>query len=66
MTETAYSPFYAVLLGTVLGVAALLPFQAVQNVTATKQCQQKAETHRLVALDGFWGESRHCVDRRYL
>ena len=52
--------------GAVLGIATCLPIQAVQNVSATRSCKQQTQTHKLVEVRSFWGESKHCVDRRYL
>ncbi len=66
MKDSLAIPLSAVVFGVVLGIAGTLPLQAVQNVSATRHCQQQQQTHKLVSVRGFWGDSLHCVDRLYL
>lgn len=66
MNDNILLPYAAIMFGAVLGIAACLPIQAVQNVSATVQCKRETQTHKLVSVRNFWGDSKHCVQRRYL
>ena len=64
MKDSILFPFSAVFFGAVLGIAACLPIQAVQNVSAARRCEQKT-SHQLVSVRNFWGDSLHCVHRDF-
>ena len=65
-----HNPFSAILIGAVLGFAALAPVQALMNERAIERCKVKeaAGTHQLVSYqeDAFVGTAFACIDRRYL
>ena len=66
MTDSILYPFSAIFFGAVLGVAACLPLQAAMNVQQTRHCNANTETHKLIDGRNFWGDTKHCIDRRYL
>ena len=66
MKESALLPISAVMFGVVLAVAGGLPIQAAMNVYETRQCKEHTQSHKLITVRGFWGDTKHCVDRRYL
>ena len=66
MFNSIAAPFSAIFFGVVLGIAAGLPIQASMNEYAGRKCQAFKSTHQLVSTRGFWGETKHCIDRRYL
>lgn len=65
MTERTFSPWSAVFFGVVLAVAGGLPITAAMNVYETRQCKDNTQS-KLIHVTGFWGDTKHCVDRRYL
>ena len=66
MRYSIATPLSAIFFGVVLGIAGGLPIQVTLNGYATSQCKAKTYTHQLVSARGFWGDTKHCVDRRYL
>jgi len=66
MKDSILYPYSAIFFGIVLGIAAGVPVQATLNGYESTQCKAKTYTHQLVSARGFWGESKHCIDRRYL
>ena len=66
MLNSIAAPFSAIFFGVVLGIAGGLPIQATLNGYEATQCKAKTYTHQLVSARGFWGEAKHCIDRRYL
>ena len=61
-----FKQYGAILFGTALGYLALIPSTALSNSIATRACQQKLDTHALVTVRGFAGNTRYCIDSRYL
>jgi len=60
-----YNPFSAIFFGVVLAAMGGLPITAGMNAIATNKCKT-AENHKLIHVTSFWGDTKHCVDRRYL
>ena len=61
-----FKPFAAIFMGATLGFASLIPFTAVTNIIATRNCVNQPTTHTLVTVPAFAGTSKHCVDNRYI
>jgi hypothetical protein len=61
-----FKPFYAVLIGAVLGFSMGAPVNALMNESTINGCQSKTDTHKIVSFRGFFGTTIGCVDRRYL
>ncbi len=58
--------YSAIFFGVTIGVASLIPLQAVTNHIAHNKCSDSPLTHMLVHVRGFAGDSYYCVANKYL
>ena len=56
----------AIFFGITVGFISLIPLQAATNHASRQRCADLTDTHQLVHVRAFAGDSVHCVDRRYL
>ena len=58
--------YSSILLGCTLGYLALFPGTAWTNHIASRACQQESDTHTLINVRGFAGDTKYCVANKYL
>jgi len=59
-------PFSAVVIGIAIGCLASVAGQKHLNRLATKTCNEMSDTHRLVTMNSWVGDAKHCMHIRYL
>lgn len=55
----------AILFGITIGIASLIPLQALNNHQAKRACNAD-DSSKLVLVRAFAGDAYHCVENRYL
>jgi len=66
MDRIPVQPFLAVLIGAGLGALTCVAGQKHLNHLAKQECLKQPDTHRIITMRSWVGDSTHCVHIRYL